>query len=231
MQGYFRLSLALWCMGLLVCWLSACANPAAKSKTLMPAATEPHATTEVYVLSHGWHTGWVLPAAAIEQRLPQLQQRFSSSPYLEFGWGDKGFYQAKEITTGLTLQAMFWSTGAVMHVAAVTETPYAYFPNSQVVALCLTPSDYAALVSFIAESFSVDPQGKLQPLKLGIYGDSQFYAAQGRYHGFNTCNKWTATGLNRAGFDINPRFKLTAGSVLSWLQQSQAAQQRCHSLD
>jgi hypothetical protein len=62
---------------------------------------------EIYVVSHGWHTGFVVPASTIESRLPQLRDRFANAPYIEFGWGDKGFYQAKEITSGLTLQAIF----------------------------------------------------------------------------------------------------------------------------
>ncbi|MGF1761592.1 DUF2459 domain-containing protein, partial [Photobacterium sagamiensis] len=50
---------------------------------------------EVYVVSHGLHTGFVIPAPAIQEVVPELKRRFGDTPYIEFGWGDKGFYQAK----------------------------------------------------------------------------------------------------------------------------------------
>ncbi|MFY3756190.1 DUF2459 domain-containing protein, partial [Escherichia coli] len=37
----------------------------------------------------------------------------------------------------------------------------------------------------------------------------------GRYGILNTCNKWTAKGLQSAGIEIEPALKLTAGSVIS----------------
>ena len=66
---------------------------------------------EVYVVSHGWHTGFVIPAPEIQGVIPELEQRFGNTPYIEFGWGDKGFYQAKETTLGLTLRAIFLANG------------------------------------------------------------------------------------------------------------------------
>ena len=61
------------------------------------------------------------------------------------------------------------------------------------------------------------------PLSKGIYGDSQFYEGTGRYSMLNTCNVWTAKGLNSAGFDISPMFNLTAGSVMNYLENTQPA--------
>ena len=51
----------------------------------------------------------------------------------------------------------------------------------------------------------------------GIYGDSQFYKAKGEFHIFNTCNKWTAKGLESAGMNISTTFKLTASSIMCLL--------------
>ena len=58
--------------------------------------------------------------------------------------------------------------------------------------------------------------------KNGLYGDSQFYKGVGDYHLMNTCNKWTAKGLESAGMDISPTFKLSAGSVMDYIRGSQA---------
>lgn len=173
---------------------------------------------KIFVLSHGWHTGLILSADQMNHDLPMLKKRFGDTLYYEFGWGDKGFYQAKKITTGLTLQAMFWSTGAVVHVVSVENSPYDYFPGSEITEICLGNSEFASLKKFISDSFYHDGHGNIVALTLGIYGDSQFYEGEGKYHIFNTCNKWTAKALKSAGMEIPYTFKLTAGSVMNYLK-------------
>ena len=172
----------------------------------------------VYVLGHGWHTGIVVPAGDLLARLSDLKSRFGETPFLEFGWGDKAFYQAEEVTAGLALKASLWPTPAVMHVAAVPANVGAYFPRSEVHRLCLPRSGFDALLGFIAGSFRPAEGGGLLPLGRGLYGNSHFYEAVGDYTLFNTCNTWTTKGLKSAGFDINPATKATAGSVMNFLR-------------
>ncbi|MCW8924225.1 MAG: TIGR02117 family protein [Gammaproteobacteria bacterium] len=148
-------------------------------------------------------------------------------PYLEFGWGDKGFYQAKEITSGLSIQAIFWPTESVMHVVAVPENPESYFPQSKIEALCLDKSQYALLISFIEQSFYKENDGSIVKLKNGIYGNSQFYRAEGDYYLMNTCNKWTAKGLESANLAISSTFKLTADSVMRYLSENNNEVKSC----
>ncbi len=179
---------------------------------------------EVHIVSHGWHTGFVVPASAIQKRLPQLKERFGDAPYIEFGWGDRGFYQANEITSGLTLKAIFWPTESVIHSVAVPQKPDEYFAGSEVEKLCLNDSEFSSLLDFIGNSFYRDNHGKVLAQKNGIYGDSQFYKGVGDYYLMNTCNKWTAKGLKSAGMDISPTFKLTAGSIMSYLRRYNQAQ-------
>lgn len=191
--------------------------------TTFPQAVTPVASTlpgdaQIFVVSHGWHTGIIAPADDINRVLPQLKMRFPAQQWYEMGWGDKGFYQAQEITSKLTLQAMFWSSGAVMHVVAFSDSPEHYFSASDVKPLKVKRGEYQGLLRFIGRSFARSEKGELVPLKKGIYGDSQFYAANGRYGIFNTCNKWTAKGLESAGVNINPSLKLTSGSVMGFLK-------------
>lgn len=189
-------------------------------------ATEPFGarTTQIYVVSHGWHTGVVVPASKLNLALPDLGTRFGAPRFYEIGWGDKGFYQAQEITTGLTLRALFWSSGAVAHISAVPESPAASFPESEVRALCVSEAQLEALEQFIVGSLVHDGSGRLVPLARGIYGESQFYDAVGRYSVLNTCNKWTAKALRSAGFDVAPAVKLTAGSISGYLRRSGIAE-------
>ena len=100
---------------------------------------------EIYVVSHDWHTGFVVPAQQIQSQLPKLTERFGDTPYIEFGWGDKEFYQAEEATIGSTLSAIMWPTESVIHAVAVPEKVHEYFPNSQVIKLCLSSAEYASL--------------------------------------------------------------------------------------
>lgn len=171
----------------------------------------------VYVVSHGWHAGLIVPGREVNQAVSELIPRFGDIPFYELGWGDKGFYQAQEITTGLTLRAMFWSEGAVMHVVAVPDSPLEYFAGEELIDTCLTDDELASLNTFISNSFERDAAGSVISLKPGIYGKSQFYDGVGRYHLFSTCNKWTAKALRSAGFDIAPTFKLTSGSIMSYV--------------
>ena len=175
---------------------------------------------KVSIVSHGWHTGFVVPAETITNQLPQLKERFNDTPFIEFGWGDKNFYQAKEITSGLTVQAIFWPTESVIHAVAVPEPAEIYFSNSDIETLCLQDRQYAKLVSFIENSFFKESNSDIVPLKSGIYGNSQFYKGEGDFYLMNTCNKWTAKGLSSADMDISTTFKLTARSIIDYLSDA-----------
>lgn len=185
--------------------------------------TEDTIEKEIYVVTHAWHTGFVVPAKEIQTRFPMLKKRFGSTPYLEFGWGDKAFYQAEEITTGITLSAIFWPTESVIHAVAVPEMPNEYFPNNEIEKLCLSDGEYSSLIKFISNSFHKNQDGNILELKSGIYGNSQFYKGVGDFHIFNTCNKWTAKGIKSAGMDISPIIKLTAGSIMNYIREHNQA--------
>ena len=178
---------------------------------------------EVYVVNHGWHTGFVLPASDIQKVIPELKNRFGNAPYIEFGWGDNEFYQAEEITSGITLKAIFLPTDSVVHAVLVPLKVDRYFKNSEVEKFCLEDSKLESLIKFISSSFYRDLSGNILKLNHGIYGDSQFYKAKGDFHIFNTCNKWTAKGLESAGMKISTTFKLTAGSIMNFLSREESS--------
>ena len=91
------------------------------------AEIDKSARNEVYVVNHGWHTGFVVPASAIHKTMPELKQRFENAQYIEFGWGDNKFYQAEEITSGITLKAIFLPTDSVVHAVLVPLKVDSYF--------------------------------------------------------------------------------------------------------
>lgn len=187
-----------------------------------PIANEarPH---RLFAVSHGWHVGLVLPAAPLAARLPALKERFANASHFEIGWGDKGFYQSEGITASLILQAMFSSTGAVLHVVALppsADAPFDTFRGSEVVEFCASERELASLSAFVEKSFLRNGAGQPVSTKPGIYGNSQFYEATGKFHMLNTCNKWVAKGLVSMGLEVDPTFALTAGHALGQLKSS-----------
>lgn len=173
---------------------------------------------KVYIVSHGWHTGFVIKAEEVLRIIPELKERFTDAEYIEFGWGDEGFYRAKEITSILTIKAILWLTDSIVHSVAVPVNVSKYFANSEVESICMNDSELSSLIRFIQSSFQADHNGNIQQLEHGIYGDSQFYKGAGKYYLMNTCNKWTAKGLKSAGMDINPAFKLTSDSIMNYVR-------------
>ena len=172
---------------------------------------------EVFVVSHDWHTGLVVSAEAVMARVPGLTRRFEPSGYLEFGWGDRGFYQAPEYSFGLAAHAIAWPTDTVLQVVEVPVSPRMSFPHSQVRLLCASEAQHRALLAFITRSFAHDQGGKIIALGHGIYGNSEFFAATGEYHLLNTCNNWTAKGLASLGMDISVSATFTAEGLMDFL--------------
>lgn len=181
---------------------------------------------EVYVVSHDWHTGIVIPASLIQEQLPELKKRFGNMPYMEFGWGDKAFYQAGEVTAALTLSALFWPTDSVIHAVALPYEPEKYFSGSQVEKLCVPTPQYRALVRFIVDNFQRDAADSIVDLGAGLYGNSRFYNAVGDYHALYNCNSWIAAGLQRMGMDIVPAATLTADSVMGHVRRYNKSRER-----
>lgn len=198
--------------------LSACSNE--PNTVQHKKEYNPPRNNTVYVVGHGWHTGFVIPANKANIGLSFLNKRFKNANYYEFGWGDKGFYQANEITTGLSIQALFWPSDTVVHVVAIKQDPLKYFKSSRIVNFKLSDSELLSLIRFISNSFFLNQSGNVLSLKKGLYGNSQFYEGKGDYYLMNTCNKWTAKGLRSSGFDISTSFKLTESSIIDYLNEN-----------
>ena len=112
-----------------------------------------------------------------------------------------------------------------MHVVAVPFDPDQYFISSEVIELKLSNREMQSLQLFINNSFDYNDKGELVSINSGIYGDSQFFRATGKYFMTNTCNKWTAKGLQSTGMDIGIGFKFTADSIMSLIKQYQSKTQ------
>lgn len=168
----------------------------------------------IRVVGNGWHAGLLLPAQAINAQIPNLRERFPTADHYEIGWGDLGFYQAKDITVGLALQALFSSKGSLLHVVGLTAPLDRFLAGNDVAETCVTREQYERMAHVIAQAFVHGLDGKPVPAGPGLYGGGQFYKAYGGYSLLYTCNRWTAAVLQAGGMDVSPRLSLTASSVL-----------------
>ena len=167
-----------------------------------PFAQADSQLTPMLVFSHGHHTGIALPAQAMQDELPALSQSLPGR-WLEFGWGDEGFYRTEKISIPLAIRALAYPTPSVMHVHTTNQPlhiTYAYAPARLYL---LDESQRIALSSYISSHFQRDADGQIIDLGPGRYGMSRFYRARDRFYYPRTCNSWTAKGLRAIGHEVH----------------------------
>jgi uncharacterized protein (TIGR02117 family) len=167
----------------------------------------------VLVANHGWHSAIVIKNGDIaEAELPEIKY-FSETEFFEFGWGDRDYYQAPDPGLGLALMAVFWSSGSVLHVAGIKGDVKSYFPNSKLTKIILSDEAFQLLIRFISDTIVRTEGRALVETRPGLYPNSRFYPARGKFHLFRTCNTWVAEALLSAGLPLNPAMAFTAGNL------------------
>jgi uncharacterized protein (TIGR02117 family) len=175
-------------------------------------------TTEIFIVSHGYHAGIVVPRRAIAEpasrrglgALGLVARRFADFDWLEIGWGDEGFYREVPTTASLTMalavRALFWpGNRSVLHVVGVKNDPRSTFPNSDIARVDLGALGFERMVDKLEASFARAPGGvEPEVLGPGLYGPSLFFRANGAFHLFSVCNHWLAGLLDAAGVPTSP---------------------------
>ena len=207
-----RLALVTLGAGLL---MTACLGPI---RELHPPRSG-EATTTVYVIVYGWHTGLVIRRDQIPTEAWPEHVRFPSAAFLEVGWGDRAFYQSPDAGLGLALRAAFASGGSVLHVAGLERPPPELFTRAEIVAVELSERAVEALARFVSRAYARNASGEPIDLGPGLYAGSRFYAATGRYSLLYTCNTWIAEALRAGGCPITPAWAATAGNLLHQVER------------
>ena len=181
-----------------------------------PAAGAP--ATEVFVVSHGYHAGIIVPVRSLAEQgrqrglsaLGYVATRFAGYDRLEIGWGDEGFYREvptpDSLTVALALRALLRpGNPSVLHVVGIKNDPRAMFPLSDLVRIDLGAAGFERLAEKLDATFARGPDN-LRPEELGpgLYGASLFFRANGAFHLFNVCNHWIAGLLDTAGVPTAP---------------------------
>jgi uncharacterized protein (TIGR02117 family) len=173
----------------------------------------------VYVLGHGWHTGIVVKREDIPMGIWPERDDFPDAIYLEAGWGDKDFYLAPKASFGLALKAALQATPSVLHIVGFRIPAQDYYPQSDIIEVGLSQTDFENLCKFIHDTYQRDANGRAIYLGRGLTAHSSFYLAHGKYHLFNTCNNWVAKALKAAACPIRPGQATTAGNVIEQTRQ------------
>jgi uncharacterized protein (TIGR02117 family) len=201
---------------LALAWLALITARPGNAKLWPPANGAP--STEIYLVSNGYHAGLVVPTAQLAEiarqngavALTNVAGRFSEFPYIEIGWGEEQFYAAvptvAQVTFGLAVRALFYpGNSSVLHVVGVSDDPRKVFRSADIVRMDVSEPGFTGLLKAIDATFarSGEPPAP-QALGKGLYGTSLFYRAQRSFHIFNVCNHWAADMLSAAGLPVTP---------------------------
>lgn len=202
--------------------LAGCAGTEERPFEPLPPPSPGESAHTLHVISNGWHTGLILARAAIpEERIPEIAH-FPDSRYLEFGWGDRTYYPAPKPTMGMALSAALTPTDSVVHLHGRAFVP-ANEGRLQVVPFTIGDEGLARLVDRLSAAFARPEEGEgtaQAPIAApGLYQDSLFFEAHGRFHLFNTCNTWIARKILAAGVEVNQRV-ITADALMNSLRNA-----------
>ena len=194
-------------------------------ETILPLKDVGPHTHLVYVSSNSWHTAIVVPVPAIIATNTFLETaHFPDAAFLEFGWGDRIYYPAKEKTFEMALIAALIPTPAVMHIAALQVPPKDDGSGLKTIPVKLTESGFQRFIQTLSAELERPSDGHSKPISRGLYSDSYFYHARGKFHLFNTCNTWTARMLLLGGVPLSPSKITTADELMNQLQKALAAE-------
>ena len=113
-------------------------------------------------------------------------------------------------------------TPAVLHLVAMPAHPARYLPGAEVLAIPLDADRFTRLVTLISDTMRREGRTRAEAIAPGLYPDSRFYPAVGRFHLGRTCNTWVAETLAEAGVPIDPDGVVTAYTLMKRLRAALA---------
>jgi uncharacterized protein (TIGR02117 family) len=196
-----------------------------------PRQDEP--SVEIFVVSHGYHTGLALPRGAVlsnasEAGFPALinvATRFGAYAFIEIGWGEEEFYRQvptpDSLGVAMALRALLMpGNRSVLHVVGLGDEPPRAFPASEVVAVRLSEAGFRRMLRAVDATF-VLAERQPQATGPGLYGPSLFYRANGAFSLLSLCNHWTGRMLTAAGVAGSPVIETIAPGLM-WSIRRQA---------
>ncbi len=173
--------------------LAGCAQPSASAPARLRSVIASGPT--LGVIREGWHTGLIVPESELTGALGPLRKRFAPAPFVVIGWGQRGYYMARDpgLLTGL---AALFPSASVIHVRPWRPKPSVRPPRHRTW-LRLPAGGWRGLRAFLGQAFAWRRHG--HPRALGAHGRrGLFFASTETYDAFHTCNTWTMQALHAA---------------------------------
>ncbi len=168
----------------------------------------------VFAVSNGWHVGLALATADLPDGTWPEVADLNDPRYVQVGWGDHVYYPARTPTGGMATRAALVPGPAVLHLIGLERRP-APQPGLEVLALEVDVVAFAHAVDAAFDRPAAAPAPVIAP---GLYANSRFYPAHGRFHLFNTCNTWAARKLVTGGVTLEPGPVVTAEDLMRRLR-------------
>ncbi|MDA5193959.1 DUF2459 domain-containing protein [Govanella unica] len=173
----------------------------------------------VYVVSNSWHTSLVLVRGDLPDGLLPEAADLPDAAYLEIGWGERVYYRTPHPSLWQAIKAIGPSP-AVLHMAGFSTPPVTRYAADRRVAVTLSRDDYRRLVRAVDASFERGQSSRAHALGPGLYGESFFYPARGRFDLFHNCNDWTAHILQAGGVPLSASGIITAGLLMARVRRA-----------
>ena len=183
----------------------------------------------IHVVDHGYHTGLILAADAFDAAATLGTDAFAGAGWLQFGWGDAEFYQARDPGLSMAISALLSSRGAVLHVLGLPVAPGETYPPDRTIALGISPAGLGRIVERLRQTFVRAPGAYPVATGSSYGGRGRFYRATGDYSLAYTCNHWMAGLLAPGGVNIDPGGAALSADLMAML--SDAAPGSCHAND
>lgn len=159
----------------------------------------------IYIATGQIHADFILPVKnelfdwGDFLNLENFPAKNRNDRFIQMGWGDRGFYldmvELENLTLKTAIEAALLPSETLMHVTLHQNIP----PYYRIKKVLLTKRQYQVLVNYLMDGFKRRRGRPVLVPGRGYYGNDNFYAGEGSYHLFNTCNLWTTRGMRRAG--------------------------------
>ena len=152
----------------------------------------------IYLNTNGIHLDIVIPKNIIDDSLLDGIKHKPTDQYLSFGWGDENFYLNTPTWADLTLanafSALFLKSSTLMHVTRYQQK------QTDWIEVKVNDEELKILNTYLLNSFALNHNGTKNILNgQGYSSFDDFYAAQGSYSCFYTCNTWANSGFKTCG--------------------------------
>ena len=148
----------------------------------------------IYVANWGFHTAIILEQPSGWSLGPPNHPQ---ARYVEYSWGDKGFFMLADSSIPGTLAAGVLPTASVVYLRGRDALPTEQNGVRQLYHRQVTPQQLHSLVDALEQSFQREPQGdRVEPYTLATRFAGQFFPGREYYVIWSDCNAWTLKHLD-----------------------------------